>query len=681
MPETVVAEQPETQEGQKPLTAQDSYACWKQLNESKAKLIERQKEDFLFRFGEQWDKEKQRKLKELGVEAVVDNRVQANIFLLTGLERQNRAEFKAYPDGREDGAKAEIATTLFKDSIKKSDFLYKASESFEDGITCGEGYLELYVDNTKDILNGKPCWKKLNYCEIFVDDASVEYDLSDADYIYKLTRDLPEEKLIAMFPKHAVAIKALPAAKAAVKALGAEGTHVQPKDYAKGNEGSGSYGAQRRPYDLLERYYKKWVLKAYIGDQQTGELMEAETPAKADEFLKGYKEDAMAEFEQYSRAVQLAQGNPQATAAMQAMPKPRDAERYIVIPRNVPEIWYFAHIGTADLVLADERAWSYPKCSRYPIVPYFAHYSTTPLQGDEAHLLKQGIVHGIKGLQRKHNSAETLKLMHLNASANSGWLEEEDTWVDPSAANKFGSSPGVHLIFKKTVVNKPERIQSVQLSDAHTKMAEEAAEAIKAVLGMNADLLAMQQGGTDSGRAISLRMKQGLLMVQKLFDNNSRTKIICGKLMLSQLSEFYDTEKTKKILGDAWLIENFPPLMLVDPAGGVDETGNPKMVPAPDPKTGQPMQYDSAKADITIAEVLAGDLEEYDVTVGESVASDTMQLAKMLELQEIAEKFPGLIPPQILIEESQLGEASKRRILAMIQQAQLMAQQSQAVRK
>ncbi len=697
----------------KPLTVERSMADFKRAYRSKSKLIERQREDFLFRLGKQWDDAKYKEMKERKITPVTDNRIQPNIALLTGLERQNRSDFKAFPEGEEDSIKAEIATALFKNSIKMSDFGYKASEAFEDGVTCGESNLELYLDNTYNLLNGKPCWKKIDSNRLFQDPASREYDYSDAKYVYKLTTDICKEDLISLFQDKRDLIEAQDGGKIDLESIGSSSdVHRQPKDYPKQSDSSVGDEKEENPFDLIERYYKKWVEKSYVGDRQTGEIKEAETNDKAKSFVTDYQNGIAQEQQQYQMDQQQyqmgqmqdtqtdqtgvdqqipdQQGQPDQMDQMGQLsmaqasippipPTQRDPERFTIIKRYVPEIWYFAQTPSIDQPLADEKAWFYPKWKGWPFAPYFANFSTAPIEGDDRHLLVQGIVHGIKGAQQMHNSSETLMLLHLNGTANSGWLEEENSWLDPAMVQKFGASPNVNLSYKKGRP-APQRIFPMPLSTAHEKVAERSAEAIKAELGINADLLAVQDGGSASGRAIALRQRQGLLMVQKLFDNLSRTKIYAGKLLLSQLGEIYDTETAKKVLGEAFLAKNFPPPMEFVP----DQMGNPAIDPMSGQpqqqpmvgQDGQPMTYDTEMAELAIAEVLSGELGQYDVAVGESVASETMKLANAAELSDLAAKMPGLIPPDLLIEESQLNQSTKSRILGSIKQAQAQAQQA-----
>lgn len=680
----------------KKLTVQASLDDFKAAYRAKRKLIERQKEDFLFALGEQWNDKDKEILTKAGVKPITDNRIAPNIYLLTGLERQNRSDFKAFPEGEEDTLKSEIASALFKDTIKKSDFSYKSSDQFKDGITCGESHLELYLDYTDNLINGKPCWRKLDSNVIFPEPGFSEYDFRDAKYVYKIVLGVSREDLINIYPDKKRVLELATSAKLDFEAiLGGDDTHVQKRTYSNAKEGSDSATGDDNDdtFDLIERYYKKWVQHFFIGDQKTGEIQEAESQEKAEAFIQDYQNRIVQDQQGYQQAIQgllgqhMAQMGPEAAmvppeqhlqmlneqGVLPPPPPEQDPNRYIIIKKLVPEMWCFAHVPGIDKPLADERAWFYPKWKLYPFVPYFARFSTAPLKGEERHLLVQGIVHGVKGVQEKHNKAEMLMLRHLNTSANSGWDIEDGQVENEDELRTLGSAPGV-VIKRKKGTPPLQRLIPVPLSQGHAALSAESAEAIKAQLGINADLLATQQGGSDSGRAIALRQRQGLLMVQELFDNLTRSRVIAGRFLLSQLGEIYDTESSKKVLGDAFLIKNFPPPMMADENGQIDPmSGQPQMAPMIDPETGKPMQYDKQMAELAIAEVLKGDLAKYDVAVGEAVSSETQRMANSAEIREIAQSYPGLIPPDILVEESQLPQATKTKVLKAMQAAQEQA--------
>lgn len=647
----------------KKLTVSASLADFKKAYQAKRKLLERQKEDFLYALGSQWSKEDEQTLTKAGIKPITDNRIAPNIFLLTGLERQNRTDFKAFPEGEEDSIKAEIASALFKNSIKTSEFSYKSSDQFKDGITCGESHMELYLDYTDSLINGKPCWRKLDANVVFPEPGFTEYDFKDCRYVYKIILDISKEDLINLFPKKEKVIEDAGSGRIQLDSMEDVDEHLQKREYPKAGGDSGDSLPTNDGFDLIERYYKKYVKTMYIGDKQTGTIEQAESKEKAQAFLDNYHQQIALNAQAYDDATLQFEAAQTAGVQTEApLPPPeQDPDRFILIERMVPEIWCFAHVPGIEKPLADDRAWFYPKWKSYPFVPYFARFSTAPLKGDDRHLLVQGIVAGVKGVQEKHNKAEMLMLRHLNTSANSGWLAEEDSWLDESKVEAFGGVPGINLYHKKGSP-KPERIQPTPLSPGHAALAAESAEAIKAQLGINADLLATQEGGADSGRAIALRQRQGLLMVQELFDNLSRSRFIAGKFLLSQLGEMYDTETAKKVLGIAFLIKNFPAPTILN-----EMTGQPE---AMKDASGAPMQYDTEMADLAIAEVLSGDLGKYDVAVGEAVSSETQKIANSAEIKEIAAAFPGLIPPDVLIEESQLPQATKTKILSAVKQAQ-----------
>lgn len=649
----------------KELTVSRVMNDFKLAVESKSTLTERQIEDFKYALGEQWSEEDKAALDKAKTKPATDNQIAPNLYLLTGLERQNRTDFKAFPEGEEDGLKAEIASYLFKKSIEMSGYSDKSSEQFKDGITCGESHLELYLDNSDNLLNDKPKWKKLDGCQVFPDPSSREYDFSDARYVFKVTRDIDKDDVISLYPEKEKEILGISNGKLGGD-FGDGEKHVQKRDYGTRKHSSsdvcGDYESEC--VDLIERYYKKLCPRVFVGDRKTGNVTEAESKEKAEKFISDYKQSIIDEQFKYQEELAAARLQMSIGVPVQGPMPPlqEDSERYIAITKNVQEIWLFAFIPGMDEPLANERAWFYPKWKGYPIIPFYARFSTAPLSGDDRHLLVQGLVHGVKNAQDRHNKATTLMIRHLNSSVNSGWLSEQDSWVNPSDVRNFGTTPGIDLEYKAGKP-PPQRIVPSPLSNAHAEISKDAVEKIKTSLGINADLLAVQQGGSDSGRAIALRQKQGLLMVQELFDNLSRSRKVAGRFVLSQLGKIFDTETAKKVLGDAWLKKNFPPLMLMNEEKMEQE-------PMLD-EYGQPMAYDKEMAELAIAEVLDGDLGSYDVSVGEAVSSETLRMANMVELKEIATAYPGVISPELIIEESQLPQSTKSKVLNAIKNARM----------
>jgi len=600
--------------------------------EAKRKLIEEQRKDHLFSLGKQWDDAVVATLRKKKVKAITDNRVRTNIFLITGLERQNRSDFRAFPEGEEDSIEARIATALFKNIMKQSEGEFKFSEVFEDGITGGESYLELWLDSTFNLLSPKPRWKKLNFDQIFPKPGWAEYDFSDVPYIYKFTPSVEKGDLQTLFPDKKNKIEKL--RKGLLdpgKALKAVGVHVQERDYPdKSKDGVFFEGQKKGTFDLLERYYKKWVEGTFVFDTVEGDLLEA---LPNDDEDKRDPEKIAKDF-----VKRLAEADPQ------------NADRFRIHKQLVPQIWRYAITGDLEEPLEDKLAWFYPKWRNWPFIPYLAHWTniSNMFQDGDVHLGVQGIVRGSKDSQEEHNKRKTQYLRFLDSTTNSGWLTQQGAWVDRKKVEQFGSTPGINLEYKKGF-EKPDRIFPMPISQGHVFSSQESAEAIKNQTGINADLLAMQEGGQSSGRAIILRQRQGVVMVQKLFDNLSRTKKIAGKFLLSQLSEIFHPRAVKRILGPDFIKKNFGEFVQNQQTGSV----------------GQEMTVESERRlSQSINKVLNDvNIGKYDVAVGESIMSETMKKAKFDEIKEFAQLFPGLINPAVIIEESDLPASIKSRIL------------------
>lgn len=630
------------------LTAKDILGDFKNAWEYFKKWRDHAMEDVEFALGKQWEDSDLAQLEEAKVRGLTINKIRPTIFLLTGIESQNRTDFVAFPTGDEDSVPAEISTDLIKDAMKNSDGNYKFSETYESGLMAGAAFLEPYLDYTDNLLYGKLKWKVNKFDKVFPDPRSEEYDLSDARFVCKLLVDLELNQLKELFPNRIKELDKIDEqmGKLNIDGIGLEkdqtGTDIQRKGYTDNKDELVPGTVVKPKYDLLEYQYKNYVPKYYVADKELGTITEYETEEAANNFVKGATEKEV-------------------EAGVEPTAK--------VLIRMIPEIWMAYIIGNTGEIFENERAWSYPRWKSWTQIPFYVYRSNDPVKKENRHLLIQGIVRGLKDPQRELNKRKTQELRILNTSANSGWLAVKGAWVDPKKVEDFGATPGVNLEWDwdKAHGIMPQKITPTQLSQGHSQLAQENANDMKEISGINTDLLAMAEGGQDSGRAIALRQKQGMVMVQKVFDNLSRTKRIVGRFILSQLGEIYDAKTAIKVLGDAFIQQNFQaPVMMQGPGG--------QQIPALDPKTGQPqMQLDKQKVALTFDQVLKdAQMGEHDVEIGEGANNETVKFGNFQMLMEMAKTLP--IPPDILIDESLLSTASKERIKAAIEQAQLAAQ-------
>jgi len=579
--------------------------------------------DFEFEAGRQWDKADVETLRNAGVKALTINKLRPIIKLMSGIERQSKSDFVAYPEGDEDGLIADICTGLLKNVVKQSKAERKLSTAFKRGCIGGMDFIEPYIDYTYDLVNGELFLRNLNPMRVFFDPDAEEYDLSDGNFLIKLSLNLTKEQLEQLFPTKKSLIDELEPSKIEIDVITEADEHIQGKDYPKldkatnGEEDNSEYG-----YDLIDYQYKSQTKKYFIIDKTLGVVQEVDSKEKGQEYI-GQHPDAQ------------------------------------LIEKSVPELRCAYQVG--NTILNDEVLWTYPKWKSWSIIPFFADWLTIPLK--ERELQIQGIVRNLKDLQEEYNKRRTQELRHVNSSVNSGNLVPKGSLSaqELDKLKKYGSSAGVTIEYDSSV-GKPEKIMPTPLSSAHAQLAAENAQDLKEASGVNPDLLA-NSDTSQSGRAILLKQKQGLVMVQEYLDNYSETKRLLGRFLLTQLSEVFTVETAVKVLGDSFLKK-------------YQEFQKPSV----DPATGHPVMDANGKLKTEIDQDAVGqifnkvlnessDISKYDVSIGEGAYNETVKMSNYLTLQDMV-KSGVPIPPDVLIQESMLPQGSKQKILASIEAMQ-----------
>lgn len=570
-------------------------------------LYDEMKLDAEFELGKQWTDDQLNKLAEKGVKGLMINKIRSIIKILTGIERQNKSDLVAFPEGEEDGVTADIVTKLLKNVVKRGKADRRLSQQFKSGSVKGAAYLEPYIDYSQDLLNGEMKFARLNARRVYPDPNFKEYDMSDCRYIIKYTPNLTKEQIEELFPD-----------SDKVQDLQPTRVNFNSEDYLDHEDDGDDKQSETavRGYDLIEYYYKKPVKKYYIADRVAGRVEEA----------------------------------PDAVTALRYWEANEGVE---IITKIQPEIRLCRIVGKTKM--DDDVASSYPRWKQFPIIPFFAEWNDD--EDIEVEYRFQGIPRQLRDVQFELNKRRTQSLHHLNTSANSGWLTPKGSWTDPDMVRKFGSTPGVNLEYDASK-GKPERITPAPLSQAHEFLAQENAQDIKEMSGVNPDLLA-NDSQSQSGRAILLKQKQGLIMVQEMLDNFSETKKMLGSFILSQLGEIYTVEEAIRVCGDKFIKATFERPQ-IDPATGQ---------PALDERGELVLAVDEEEVKAVFQKILNdAELGNYDVSIGEGAYSETVKIANYSMLLDLVEKgFP--IPPDVLVEESLLPNSSKDKIISALQQA------------
>lgn len=620
---------------QKP-SVDDVYRDLSLASEGQLKLHRQMKEDMEFALGKQWDDEKYERLRKNNVTPLTINQIKPLVKIISGIERQSRSDYVAFPEGKEDQLISEIITRLQKNVVKRSNLANKNSEVFKEGVITGLCYIEPYLDYTYDLINCDMKFRKINANRVFWSPEGDEYDLSDRRYLIKCSYNVSKETILEMFPGKEKDIEKAGFSKIDFKDIASIADKIQTQDYTFRSQDEvagviGSYG-----YDLVEYFYKFPKDIYYVVDRQTGEIQQFNNKADAQSVID--------------------QGG---LAGLKT--------RLVLIQKKIPEIRLKQVIG--DVELSDEVAWSYPRYKFYPLFPFFAERVTADV--DEPELLIQGIVRQLKDLQVELNSSRTLELMHVNTTVNSGYIVPKGAFDDKNKdlIKRLGSSPGIYAEYdtdKTGGVVSPDtfRARPAEIPAAHMTLSNERLSEIKEASGVNPNLLA-NDSESQSGRAILLKQRQGLVMIQEALDNYGETKKLVGRFILSQLGEIFTVESAIQVIGDAFLKENFERPQ-IDEAGNivVDDKGQPVLA------------VDPNEVQMIINKILNdAALGKYDVSIGEGAYSETIKLTNFNMIMDMVKQ--GIpIPPEMIIEESMLNEAQKKRIINAInasRQAQVPA--------
>ncbi len=597
-----------------------------------SKNIQEVRQDYEFYLGKQWPDEKQAEAKANKQGRLTEvNNIRPYIHLLEGYQRQNRNDIIAYPEGDEDSLEAEAVTRLIKNTMKLAKGEFKVSEMFKHAVTGGAGYLRPYMDYSKNLIHGELKFKLLTGLKVFYDPSSEEYDISDARYICLFKEKMSKEDIKTLFPDFDV--DKIEFGRISVSKYGNTPGESEPytKYYFKNNEPTNDSMELAIEdiyrYDMLEYFYKKHRNKYILINLENNGIVESIDKDEI-EGLQRESEDK--------------------------------AIKTKLVTQREAVIWRRVIVG--NTIVEDKEAEFSDVWKGFPIIPLRAYFCSVEIP-DKGQYQVQGIVRTMKEPQQEKNIARTHARRHLLSSTNSGWIAEEKSLVNKPMVARSGAKNGVIVEYKQGKL-PPTRIEPTPISQGFEFLSVQATEDLKQSSGINAEVLSLDK--TDSsGRAILLRQRQGLVMIQSLLDNLTQTTDQLGRFLVSVLPIIYTPERALSVLGSAFLMQAF----------GVDQVEQ-------DPQTGENVvvgrQIDQEKAFAFVSKILQDkELMNYNISIGEGLNSETVKFNNFLTLNELATNgYP--IPPDIMIDETSLTTATKEKIKNSFKQ---QAQQAQTQAK
>lgn len=575
------------------------------------------KEDMRFALGDQWTEEEMQILKDQARPAMTFNRIKPIISIISGYQRENTSRIKVNPEGGEDRIFSETMDRILKFVDKTSHLGYKMSYWFDDGLTSGKGWLEAVMTYDADPIRGELNFLQRTPYQILVDPDFNEYDLNEyprAQYLFKIVR-LSREALKELYPKHANLIDGFVTDNDDEIANGANlikegdaddyGNIPSKVSVVKKTIGQDESGLKQDAKFTVKEYWRpKVVDRFFVVDKDSGEPKKFNTEEEANSFSN-----------------------------QQGFGK--------VIKRTAIEMRVAAMVG--GFVLQDDKSPFEPFYSGYPFFRFLAEWNPSA----ETEVLKvQGIPRQLKDPQREKNKSKSQTLHILNTQANSGWVGDEDALTPEGwkRLEELGSKPGITV--KKKRGSELREILPKGPNAGHVMREQEADNEFKQISNVNPDLLGMQQE-TQSGRAISLRIRQAVLALVRIFHNYRYSKEIIGKFILQMIPAIFDAKKITKVLGPDYMKK------------AMDE------------------RYPAGLSEGNVAAFLTMIQDaKYDVYVAEADQNKTIRYEVFQDLTELL-KAGVPIPPDLLIDYMDISnsEEVKKKIREQQQIALQAAQQ------
>lgn len=418
------------------------------------------------------------------------NKIRRHVNMIAGFQRRNRKSMQTVAVDTESDNLSDQYTKALLYGERVSGFQEYFSQACEGAADVGVSYMHMYLDYTRDPLQGELAWDNVSYNNCLIDPYFRKADLSDCNFWWRrrwLSRDIAK----SLLPKRA-----------------AEIDKMRPSQVKDGRFPMQAELIQYSISDLLqydEFYYRTTRPAEVVYDTQTGDTAE----------WSGSKEE-LREIQQRqpwlkSRTVQKATVN-----------------LAIVVGNRVlydgPNL-----LGT----------------DRWPVVPVLGYYEPD-LPNFSWRL--QGVVRNMRDSQYLYNRRKIIELDILESQANSGWIFKSDAVTDIKAFRQTGQ--GLLIPIKRSAeMGDIQRIEPPSVPSSMIELSRALSEDITQISGVNEELL----GSADDDKAgvlAMLRQGAGLTTLQTLFDRWDYAQNLCGQVMLETIQRNWTYGKAKRVLGE-----------------------------------------------------------------------------------------------------------------------------------
>lgn len=453
--------------------------------------------------GDNWTNLERTKLERQNRMVLELNKIRRVVNLYSGYERENRTQTVTAPVEGSDEITADLFSNVMYYVYEKGNADYIISEAFEHALKTGLAIVGIYMDYSKDKVNGdiKFYWKPFN--ALMLDPYFTKRDLSDCDQAS--TRDLlSKEQVKAMLPWiDPEEIDAIP-------------TGIRDNKY----QYLGIYRQYNSTYIAknLVTYDQYWKrinkVQKYLVDENTGVSEEWEGTREEEKQLK--------ETLKHTPQVKLINSHK------------RTVELNIIVGGKL------LYSGPDPTGL-----------DNFPFMPILLYHE--PLI-DTYELKIQGLVRSIRDAQKQYNRRHSQIIDLMESIINTGWITRNGAVLDPTMLLQAGQGRQIVVNDGYDVNADIREISPPNIPPGYLQYQDIIDKNIMEIPGASDELLGLSSTGDSqvSGKLAEVRSSNGLKGNRGIFDNLEQTKKYLGMLVLEAIQKNYTP-------GKIWRITNKEP--------------------------------------------------------------------------------------------------------------------------
>lgn len=461
--------------------------------------------------GDNWTNLEKTKLERQNRMILELNKIRRVVNLYSGYERENRTATVCAPVEGSDVQTADQFSNVLYYVYEKANADYIISEAFEHSLKTGLSIIGLYMDYSKDKVNGdiKMYWKPFN--ALMLDPYFTKRDLSDCDQAS--TRDLlSKEQIKAMLPwVDSTTIDNLP-------------TGIRDNKY--------------QYLGIYRQYNSTYIAKNLCTYDQYWKRIN-----KAQKYLVDIETGVTEEWN----------GNKEEEREKRAELREEAARRKLLgLPPRLELITSHKRSIELNIIVSGQLLYTGPDptgLDDYPFVPVLLYHE--PLI-DTFELKIQGIVRSIRDAQRQYNRRHSQIIDLMESIINTGYITKNGAVLDPNMLMQAGQGKQIVVNEGYDVNADIREISPPNIPPGYLQYQDIIDKNIMEIPGASDELLGLSSVGDSqvSGKLAEVRASNGLKGNRGIFDNLEQSRKYLGKLVIECIQKNYSPGKIARIIGE-----------------------------------------------------------------------------------------------------------------------------------